>query len=338
MKLTREQFLKMSAGAAVLASVPIMGTVTAVAATATSYAPDSSQRTGIKRGVSLYSYSGEFGVTMTLEDMFKDMYNMDATGLEILANSHIEGYPNPTDEWVENWYNNMKKFNLTPIDYGCWIDSRLHQGRELTTQESYDMLLRDIKLANKLGFTIMRTKMGVIDNTLTPVSNWREIIEKALPDAEKYNVKMCPEIHSPTVLKSKMVDDYVDFIQKTGTKNFGLNIDFGVFQNKPLTAGPMSGMPADTNDRPAREMNPSKPEEIIPLLPYIYCCHSKFFDMSDDFKENTIPYDEVINIMIKQNWDGYLLSEYEGPKKDVPGYTSDQLRKQHIMLINLIGA
>lgn len=333
MKLSRGQFLKMSAGAAGLAYIPVIGAVTAGQAVAAGCSPATSPVKGIRRGVSLFSYSGEYGVTMTLEDMFKDLCNMDATGLEILANSHIEGYPNPTDAWVENWHINLKKYNLTPVDYGCWIDSRLHEGRELTTQESYDMLLRDIKLANKLGFTVMRTKMGVIDDFLTPVANWREIIEKALPDAKKYNVIMCPEIHSPTVLKSKMVDDYVEFIQKTGTKNFGLNIDFGVFQNKQLTTGPKSNMPGNM---PPMELHPSLPEEIIPLLPYVYCCHSKFYDMSDDFNENTIPYKEIIDIMVKHHWDGYLLSEYEGPNKDVPGFASDQLRKQHLMLINLL--
>jgi hypothetical protein len=43
---------------------------------------------------------------------------------------------------------------------------------------------------------------------------------------------MCPEIHQPTALKSKFVDEYVNFIEKTGTKHFGLNIDFGVFQTE----------------------------------------------------------------------------------------------------------
>lgn len=30
-----------------------------------------------------------------------------------------------------------------------------------------------------------------------------------------------------------MADDYVEFIHRTGTKNFSLNIDFGVFQTNP---------------------------------------------------------------------------------------------------------
>jgi hypothetical protein len=325
MNISRKTFLQMSAGATALASVSPKAFFQGMVPT------DGK----IKRGVSLYSYSEEYGVTMTLEDMLADLYNMDARGLEILANSHIEGYPNPSNAWVGNWHAMLEKYNIVPVDYGHWIDSRLHQGRELNTQESYDMLIRDMKLANKLGFKIMRTKMGVIDDVLTPVKNWRDIIQKALPEAEKYDIKMCPEIHSPTVLNSETVDDYVDFIEKTRTKHFGLNIDFSVFQNKQLKKGPKSGMPANM---PEMELKPSLPEEIIPLLPYVFCCHAKFYDMSDDFKELTIPYDEVVSILIKQKWDGYLLSEYEGPNKDVQGYSSDQLRKQHIMLINMLGA
>ena len=82
----------------------------------------------------------------------------------------------------------------------------------------------------------------------------------------------------------------------------------------------------------------SKPEEIIPLLPYIYCCHAKFNNMSDDFEETTIPYREIIEIMKQQGWDGYLLSEYEGRDKYDPGYEVGQtLRKHHILLKDCLG-
>lgn len=137
---------------------------------------------------------------MNLEDVFKEMYDMNATGFEILANGYIENYPNPTDEWMEWWWTMLEKYNITPIEYGHWVDSKLHRGEiEMSTQESYDMLVRDIRLANKLGFPIGRTKLGVIDGDLTPVSNWREFIEMALPVAEENNFKMCPEIHRPTL-------------------------------------------------------------------------------------------------------------------------------------------
>ncbi|MBM7652410.1 sugar phosphate isomerase/epimerase family protein [Neobacillus cucumis] len=285
-----------------------------------------------KRGVSLYSYAGEYGVTMTLEDMFAEMNDIGARGLEILANSHIEGYPNPSEEWLENWDRLIEKYNIVPAEYGHWVDSRLYEGRHLTSEESYKMLERDFKLANRLGFTVLRTKLGVIDNDLTPVENWREFIEMALPLAEKYNVRMCPEIHAPTLLKSKMVDDYVEFIQQTGTKYFGLNIDFGVFETKAL---PASEWGPDDFIMPPSEHSPVK--DIIPLLPYVYCSHAKFVKMSDDFQEMTIPYEKIINTLMEHNWDGYMVSEYEGPYKDVTGYASEQIRKQHVMMKRILG-
>lgn len=284
-------------------------------------------RKGPKRGISLYSYSAEYGMTKNLEDCFEDMYDMGAHGLEILANTHIDGYPYPTDQWVDQWFELLDKYEIVPVEYGNWIDSHILGFRELTTEESYEMLARDIRLAARLGFTVMRTKMPVINGDLEPVENWREIIKMALPLAEEHNIRMCPEIHTPSVLNSKMVNDYVEFIEQTGTKNFGLNIDFSVFRNR-----------YSENERKRPGVRWSNPEELIPLLPYIYCCHAKFNHMSDDFEETTIPYKEIVNILVDHQWDGYLLSEYEGADKYDPGYEVGQtLRKQHIMLKRYLG-
>lgn len=284
-------------------------------------------RKGPKRGVAFYSYSAEFGLTKTLEDCFEDVYDMGAHGIEILANTHIENYPYPTDEWVDKWFRLCDKYEVEPIEYGNWIDSHVLGHRDLTAEESAEMLKRDIRLAHRLGFRVMRTKMPVITDDLAPVKNWREIIRMALPLAEKLGMKMCPEIHTPTNLKGQMVTDFVDFIKETGTKNFGLNIDFSVFRTE-----------FGENDYRDPHYTPNKPEDLIPLLPYIYCCHAKFINMSDDFEETTIPYREIIQVLKDNDWDGYLLSEYEGADKYEPGYEVGQtLRKQHIMLKRYLG-
>ena len=284
-------------------------------------------RKGPKRGVALYSYSAELGLTKSLEECFEDLHDMGAHGIEILANTHIENYPNPTDEWVEKWFRLCDKYEIVPVEYGNWIDSHVLGYRDLTTEESYEMLARDIRLAHRLGFTVMRTKMPVINDALELVKNWREIIKMALPLAEELGIKMCPEIHIPSNLKGKMVTEYVDFIKETGTKNFGLNIDFSVFRT-------------EFSEGEYRDPNyiPNVPEDLIPLLPYIYCCHAKFINMSDEFEETTIPYKEIIELLKKQNWVGYLLSEYEGADKYESGYEVGQtLRKHHIMMKNYLG-
>ena len=60
--------------------------------------------------------------------------------------------------------------------------------------------------------------------------------------------------------------------------------------------------------------------------------------MSDNFEETTIPYKEIIQVLKEHDWDGYLLSEYEGADKYDFGYEVGQtLRKQHIMLKKYIG-
>lgn len=283
---------------------------------------------GPQRGVSLYSYSGEFGRTMDLEDCFRDLQDMGATGVEILGNTHIEGYPEPDEAFLKKWFGLCKTYHVTPADYGHWLDHRLYAHRELTTAESLQMLEQDFKLASRLGFHVLRTKLGVVDFGLNPQKNWREIITEALPLAEHYDVVMCPEIHLTTVLADKMVEDYVEFIEATGTKYFGLNIDMSVFQNRFDVPGVLVWNPQQKH---------SKPEELIPLLPYVRCIHAKFNAMSDTFEELTIPYPEVLGILKDHGWNGYLISEYEGIHKDVPGYVSHELRKQHIMMKRILG-
>lgn len=282
---------------------------------------------GPKRGVSLYSYSAEFGFSKTLEDCFEDIRDMGAHGIEILANTHIENYPEPSDEWVRKWFELCERYEVEPAEYGHWIDCRLLQDRDLTTDEAVELLKRDIRLAHRLGFRVMRTKMSVITDDLMPVENWREIITGALPLAEELGIVMCPEIHIPTALDNRLVKEFTDFIDETGTKSFGLTIDFSVFKTH---FAPGEHVPEG--------FTPSKPEELIPLLPYVKCIHAKLFHMTDDFTETFIPYEEILHILKEYGWDGYLLSEYEGTDKYDPDYEVGQtLRKQHIMMKRILG-
>ncbi len=334
-EITRKDFLKTAAGA--VAVTALQGSASPAA-----------EKTGPKRGVSIYSFSDDIFKTMTLEDCLAAVGDMagegEEIGLEILANSHIEGYPNPSDAWVTKWFDMCKKYHIKPVEYGHWIDSKLYSEKEpwLSTKESYEMLVRDIKLANRLGFTCGRTKMGVIDRQLTPVQNWREFVKMALPVAQKYNFRMMPEIHPPTRLKSKMIDDYVDFIEKEKTTPwFGLNIDFGVFQNRRAPedrGGPpeQGGRSGGGGGMGRGAMEPSKVEEMIPLLPYVHCCHAKFMEMNDNCEETSIPYPEIVKMLVDHKWNGYLLSEYEGADRNRGGALT-AVRKQHVMLRRLLG-
>lgn len=288
------------------------------------------QKDGIHRGVSTYSWYQLLDVSMTLEDCFQEMYDIGARGLEILDEGVIPGYPFPTTAWLDWWFGALERYDIAPVEYGHWVESRLYRGRELTAEESFEALSHDIKLASFMGFSCMRTKLGVCDDYLTPVKNWREIIRRALPLAEKYNIVLLPEIHMPTRLTDQMLADYCEFIDREQTRHFGLNIDFGVFQLRRYHD------PSKIVEHEAPILS-SRPEDIIPLLPYVHCCHAKFYNVTETFEDSTIPYPEIVRILQEQHWNGYLLSEYEGPFKDEPGHPNMQIRRQHILLKRLLG-
>ena len=72
--------------------------------------------TSLKYGVSLYSYTGEYGVTMTLDDCVEDVADMGATGLEILGEAHVQDYPDPPTQWIDAWFARLAAVAAAPWD------------------------------------------------------------------------------------------------------------------------------------------------------------------------------------------------------------------------------
>ena len=162
-------------------------------------------------GVSLYSYTDDIGVTMTVEECIEDVADLDATGLEILGEGHIEDYPTPSTAWIDAWFARNERLGLTPTLYGSWLDTRRFPGRGMTVTEGADQLELDLRLAAQLGFSFVRPKIGVISEDLRVDPIWQEAVERNLQLAADLGIVICPEIHWPTVIKSPVVEEYLDF-------------------------------------------------------------------------------------------------------------------------------
>ncbi len=294
----------------------------------------------IRRGICLYSYHNMLGKTMTLDDVFQEMYDTGATCFEFLT-SYIPNYPNPTTEWVDHYWRLCEKYDLQPSELGHWAENHLHRGPGMTDEEVVEELKQDFRLAHLLGFKALRTKITCTNVICDPEPGWQSYIEKALPFAEKYDVRMQNEVHLPTTLHTPHIrDEYLDFIHRTGTPYFGFNIDFGTFQNKPARGMEFMNM-SDFSDV-------TKPEEIVEFLPYSYVCHGKFTYVNENFEEESIPYPEVVKLMIDNGWTGDILSEYEGAPRffaedgaqqfaEAMNAIPEQVRRHQILLRNLLG-
>jgi len=281
-------------------------------------------------GVSLYSYTGEYGVTMTLDDCVEDVADLGATGLEILGEAHVAGYPSPSAQWIDAWFARLERFALTPTCYGSWVDTRRFPGRPMSVDEAVDQLETDIRLAATLGFSFVRPKLGVVTSDLEPDPVWEPATERVLDLAAEKGIVICPEIHWPSVIRSKVVDDYLAFIDRTGTGHFGLLMDTGVFQTRMHhRRGGVASRLGEGSARPP-EVPVVPVSDLEDVLDHVVHVQAKFYEIDDSLADHYIPWDEFLALIVRRGWSGYLSSEYEGDSGI--GRATDQLRRQHALI------
>jgi sugar phosphate isomerase/epimerase len=278
-------------------------------------------------GVSLYSYMGDYGTVMDLETALASIADVGATGVEILGEGHVRGYPEPTPAWIDGWFRLLEKYSLEPTNYGSWIDTRLHPGRSMTGAEGAEALQRDLRLAQQLGFGFVRPKIGVVSSDLVPDPIWTESVERSLDLAHELGIIICPEIHSPTPIKHPVVDDYIGLIERTGTKNFGLLIDTGIFQDRPIPL--RAGETRET--RPAfLDGIGVDPADFADIAQYVVFIQAKFHDINEQLEDQQIPWLPVLKALKDSGYSGYLSSEYEGER--TPWRAIEQVRRQHALI------
>ena len=284
-----------------------------------------------KYGVSLYSFMTDYGTVLDLETAMAGIADIGATGIEILGEGHIPNYPNPSQEWVDDWFRLLAKYGLEPTNYGSWIDTRLHSsgpnGRDMTVAEGAAALQRDLRLAKRLGFRFVRPKIGVVSSDLVPHPIWTEVVEASLPLAEELDVIICPEIHSPTPIKHEVVDEYIEFIKRTGTKHFGILIDTGIFQDRPipLKPGELPGRRPAFMDGIAVD-----PADFADVAEHVVFIQAKFHDIDENLEDQQIPWEPVLRAIRDAGYTGYLSSEYEGERE--PWRSIEQVRRQHSLM------
>jgi hypothetical protein len=361
MKMTRKDFLQTVAGVAASAYVPV------------SSAANPTPKSKIKRGVSFYSYQEEFYThAMTLEDCFAEVASMGAEGVQLIAEEAVPDYPTPPESWVRQWHGLMDKYQTKPTNLDTFVDVTWGGHRQMTLQESVDTLVAQFKLCSRLGFKVMRPTTGPVSQAAP------EMIEKALPYAEKYDVRIAPEIHAPIPLKGKYVDSYMDLISRTKTKHLGFTLDMGIFMRRParvardrqirdgllkeniarlIEKAHEEGTPKEKTHAEVERMGGGQgdiryldsvysstamqnPRDLLPIMPYIYNIHGKFYEMTEDLHEYSIPYEEVVPVLIEGGYDRYIDSEYEGQRLTQDAFETDsceQVRRQHVMLRRLLG-
>ncbi len=326
-----------------------------------------------KRGVSLYSYQEEYYTrAMTLEDCVAEVASMGAEGVEIIAEEMVPNYPNPPEAWVHQWHALMEKYHTKPSCLDTFVDVYWGGRRNMTLQESVDTVSAQLKLASRMGFKTMRPTTGPVREAAP------DMITRVLPVAEKYDVRIVPEIHAPIPTKGRFIDSYLEIITKTKTKHLGFNPDMGIFckrlpritldwhrrlgaQEKVLQyldQAYQDGVSGENRTEAVKKMSSAEadvraaamtsgygpisndPKDLIPIMPYCYNIHGKFYEMTDDLKEYSLPYEQIIAALVEGGYSWYISSEYEGQRNTQDFKETDsceEVRRHHVMMKRLMG-
>lgn len=323
----------------------------------------------IKRGVSLYSFQHEtFLGRMRLEDCIRTCAELGAYGIEVVGEQTFTGWPEngmPERE-VEQWHALMKKFGTVPVCHDFMLDYKRYKHKAMPFSEQVDSVKNDLILASRLEMKFVRSLVSVDPDVLVA----------AAPYAEELGLKILLEVHAPLHFDHPWILRHAEAYEKSGSKALGFLPDMGMFlerypriwterfirkgcpqaaadfieksyEDRRLSeyviqdveakwgAGPQLAM-AET----LRHNAAFNPRRMLEFMPRIHNVHAKFYEMTEELQEWSIPYDKVIAVLQEGGYEGYLCSEYEGNRwiEDAfPVDSVEQVRRQHQMFCNLLG-
>lgn len=306
----------------------------------------------IKTAVSLYSLQDEFmNGHMSLEDIMAFLDEQGVEGFEMLPDQNLHGTPNPSEETLAEWDRIMAKTKAKPVCADVFLNTNLYKNRTLTEKESVDLLIEEIKLANRLGFKLIRLV------SMVPAF----VIEPLLPYCEKYDVAIALEIHAGMSFEEPETAEFIKEMKRVNSPYVGLVIDTGIFcdriprvfnefNKQVLGVNPdiidyfnaffdkgLDGRQAFENGHPKPEvMAMAEPKDMpyifladgyenTPLsvlddvMPYIKHFHFKLWEMTEEGVEYSIDYKKILQYLHDKGYDGYVATEYEGNRWILPG-------------------
>jgi len=308
----------------------------------------------IKTAVSLYSLQDEYlNHRMDLTDLMHFLKEHEVEGVEILPDQMIKNAPYPSEKDIAHWHELLSETGIKPVIADVFLNTNLYKNRSLTKRECIDLLIEEIKQANRLGIKLIRL--------VSMVPYW--VCEPLLPYCEKYDVTIALEIHAGMAFDEPETLHFIEEMKRLDSPYVGLVIDTGIFCQKfprvvmnyevnngasPEMFAYLDGLFAKGTDlhRTVRENNGEYPEDFkkviktkedqmfAPLcdgyenypftvmddyMPYIKHFHIKMFEMTPEGPEYSMDYKGLLDYLHEKGYDGYVATEYEGNRFTLPG-------------------
>lgn len=223
----------------------------------------------LKHSITLFGFgTGYVRGTYTLEDILKKTKALGADGFEIVAPQMIEGHPNPSEDWMKYFVEQYEKYELTPVCYSIYVDSGKHKGRFLTEPERFLETINEMEYAKRMGFSVVRSQDALLPHTM----------EKLLPYVEELGLHLAIELHGPYSPSSPLFMEYAELIEKTGSPNLGIVMDYSAFASGP-------------------------PATVLDAFPDDACHKELLHELRRKFTTTEIPEEKLLEDMIRAGGD-----------------------------------
>lgn len=315
----------------------------------------------IKTCVSLYSLQDEYlNHRMDLEQIMDFVKETGAEGVEILPDQMLKNTPEPSGEELAKWERCLEKTGLTPVVADVFLNTNLYKNRTLTHRECIDLLVKEIKLAHRMGIRLIRL--------VSMVPYW--VLEPLLPYCEEYDVTVALEIHAGMAFDVPETIAFINEMKRLDSKYVGLVIDTGIFckrfprvvrayemsvgcsaalfdyieaqftetgdlhQTLKKTGGklpPEVDAQLSDHDRmmfPVMDGYENYPYEALDeYMPYIKHFHFKMFEMTEEGPEYSMDYKALLQYLHSRGYDGYVSTEYEGNRFTLAGLPTQEKKQ-----------
>lgn len=300
----------------------------------------------IKLGISLFCYGTEYAqLKYDLEECVKQAALCGATGYEIVGTQMLSSYPNVSLEFLGEIELLKSKYGIGPVGYAANNDKGKLRHRNLTDDEMLADTIIDLKTAHQLGCKVMRSqfmlspeafkrlapyaelydvRVGIeIHNPESPLSPLMQKYLSVIKETKSKHLGFIPDFGCFAIAPNKaqwikalemgVEEEHLRLAADFRSK--GYTLDEARTELNQLGAHPainmvLQGMYGFVQFKPANEL-PKLLDELMQILPYCFELHGKFHYLGDDYIEPSIPYKEILDVVKKSDFNGYLMCEYE---------------------------